>query len=141
MARKLGRCVLRPYREPFTPNCEPRKLAMKLASSEAASPSELVITIRYLPRFSAGVTIFSVFISTSVIAADLPSMVALTPALKPLPRMVKVARPDEEPPTGAIVPIPSGTRASWTIGQSAQQPCGREGVHPHVRGVQNGNLK
>src|SRR6266849_8474707 len=88
---------------------------MKLALSEAASPSQLLITIPYLPGFSAGVMIFSVFISTSVTAADLPPMVAVTPALKPLPRMVKVARLDEEPLTGAIVPIPSGTRASWTI--------------------------
>src|SRR5216684_2009726 len=67
---------------------------MKLALSEAASPSQLLITIPYLPGFSAGVTIFSVFISTSVTAADLPPMVAVTPALKPLPRIVKVARPD-----------------------------------------------
>jgi len=63
---------------------------MKLASSEAASPPELVITIPYLPGFSAGITIFSAFISTSVTAADLPPMLAVTPALKPLPRMVKV---------------------------------------------------
>src|SRR6266853_6126949 len=75
---------------------------MKLASSEAASPSELLIAIPYLPGFSAGITIFSVFISTSVTTADLPPMLAVTPALKPLPRMVKVARPDEEPLTGAL---------------------------------------
>ena len=63
---------------------------MKLASREAASPPELLITIPYLPGFSAGATIFSAFISTSATAADLPPMLAVTPALKPLPRMVKV---------------------------------------------------
>src|SRR5258708_8918476 len=112
-ARKLGVGVLRPYREHFTLNCGLRQLAMKLASSEAAWPSELVIAISYLPGFSAGVTILA---CSYRLASPLQicRRCLRTPALKPLPRMVKVARRDEEPLTGAIVPIPGRTRPSWT---------------------------
>src|SRR5260370_29817218 len=90
------------------------QLAVKLASSEVVSPSELVTVIRYLPAFKAGAAIFSVFMSTNVTATVLPPMVALAPVSKPLPRIVKVAPPDESPLARATLPMPIGTRPSCT---------------------------
>lgn len=60
-------------------NCECDQLAVKLASSEAVSPSGLVTATRYLPAFRAGVATLSYSYPRTLSSTDLPPMAAVAP--------------------------------------------------------------
>ena len=86
---------------------------MKAASRLTVSPSGFVSVRRWGPGLVAGVTSARVFASIRVTVAFFPARVAVVPVWKLLPRTVMVVPPAAGAFAGEIVPIPSGTFASW----------------------------
>ena len=72
-----------------------------------------VTAICPVPGVTAGATTVSVLMSLNATDASFPPMVTEAPDWKPLPRMVRMVPPEAGPEVGEIVPMESGTVASW----------------------------